>query len=443
MKILMVIPSAFGHLNPSFFIAKILSKAGHQVVYLTTPDAINTIKANGFNYISSPIVLFNGETPFNSNTGFWERCARRLTGYESKFTRSNGELFIEAVNTFKPDIILLDSIITYNYLYLRKRFCVVFLQTMLSTNEDSTPPLTSSLLPNDSLLSNVLAKVEWLKYYIRSTIQSWAFLGDTQFGIMKRIFNRDKSDIDKLLIKRKVFQYGFKNIKEIILSPRSFDFPGRIKQSHQFHAGLCITAFTETGIDEFQRFLETLPPQRKIVYCSLGTVPLVHFTKREGFYKKLINVFSKRQEHLIISLSDFDKTKLGILAKNVHAFESVPQKYLLRRVAMMITHSGLNSVLECIYYNVPMLALPLNSKWDQNGNAARVVYHGLGLRGNIKQITETKLDSLVSAVIANIDLKKNLAQMKHSFDHDQNKVDVIELIEKTVNEYNDAKRQAS
>lgn len=434
MKIVMVIPSAIGHLNPSFFIANQLVKAGHSVVYLATPEQMGTITANGFTYISSPTVLFSSDNPLMAKGGFWERCAKRLTTNEVIFAKNNGALFIEAINKTKPDIVLLDAIISYNYWFIKEHVKVVLLQTMLSTHQDNTPPLTSPLVNDGSTWWGKLQIYwQWQRYYLKSKFSIGTFLGDSHYATTKRIFNEIK-DFDKLLLKRKTFQYGIVNVKEVILSPASFDFPNRKRQLHQFHAGLCLNYSIESGITEFSQFLETLPPNIKIVYCSLGTLALVHFTRREGFYKKLVNVFKKRSEHLIVSLGDFDKTTLGVLPKNIHAFQTVPQKFLLGRATMMITHAGLNSVLECIYHKVPMLALPLNSKWDQNGNAARVVYHGLGLRGNINNLTEIKLDALVSDVI-NSDFSQNLARMKHNFENDQDKVDVVNLIERVVNEF--------
>jgi UDP:flavonoid glycosyltransferase YjiC (YdhE family) len=435
MKIVMAVPSAVGHLNPSFFIANQLVKAGHSVVYLATPEQVGIITANDFTYISSPTVLFSTDNPFIARAGFWERCAKRLTTNEVNFTKNNGALFFEAINKTKPDIVLLDAIISYNYWFIKGHFKVVLLQTMLSTYQDNTPPLTSPLIDDGSTWWGKLQiNWQWKKYHLTIKFSVGTVLGDSHYATTKRIFKSERNDFSKLLLKRKTFQYGIVNVKEVILSPASFDFPNRKKQHHQFHAGLCLNNSTESGITEFSQFLETLPPNIKIVYCSLGTLALVHFTRREAFYKKLVNVFKKRSEHLIVSLGDFDKTKLGVLPKNIHAFQGVPQKFLLGRAAMMITHAGLNSVLECIYHKVPMLALPLNSKWDQNGNAARVVYHGLGLRGNINNLTETKLDALVSDVI-NSDFSQNLHRMKHNFENDQDKVDVVNLIERLVNEF--------
>ncbi len=436
MKIVMAIPSAIGHLKPSFFIANQLVKVGHSVIYLAAPEAAGFILSNGFKYVSCPTVLFGSDNPFTDKAGFWERCGKKLSANEVTFAKNNGALFFEAINKVNPDIVLLDAIIGYNYWFIRKQFNVVLLQTMLSSYQDNTPPLTSQLIRDGSTWwEKLLINWQWYKYYLKSRISLETFLGDSHYATTKRIFKHEIKDFDKLLLKRKTFQYGIVNLKEVILSPASFDFPNRKKQLHQFRAGLCLNNSIESGVAEFSQFLETLPENMKIVYCSLGTLALVHFNKRGGFYKKLVNVFKKRPEHLIISLGDFDTTKLGVLPKNIHAFQSVPQNFLLGRATMMITHAGLNSVLECIYHQVPMLALPLNSKWDQNGNAARIVYHGLGLRGNIRKMTETKLDALVTDLINNPDFKENLGRMKKTFENDEDKVDVVELIEKVVKEF--------
>ena len=51
-----------------------------------------------------------------------------------------------------------------------------------------------------------------------------------------------------------------------------------------------------------------------------------------------------------------------------------PQLELLDKAAMLITHAGVNTVLEALCRGVPMVALPRNA--DQPGNAARIEYAG-------------------------------------------------------------------
>ncbi len=71
---------------------------------------------------------------------------------------------------------------------------------------------------------------------------------------------------------------------------------------------------------------------------------------------------------------------------------------LLSRADLFITHSGLNSIKESIFYAVPMLVFPIEFKTDHPGNAARIVYHVLGLRGDARKDSapEIKKDQIAS-----------------------------------------------
>jgi len=348
---------------------------------------------------------------------------------------NNGKLFTNAITDVNPDIVLLDAIISYNYFFIRERFKVIILQSMVSGFEDETPPLTSTLIPDSSFFYTIRLKFAWQKYYMIRRLVSLAYLGDSQFGVVKRIYRDRVYNFNSLFLKKKTFQYGLANIREIIMSPLSFDFPGRRRQRHQYYAGLCLNDLSsEPYYAEYENFIKTIPIDVKVVYCSLGTLSLIHFNQHQRFYKILINVFKERSEHLIISLGQFDKIKLGVLPDNVHAFNAVHQNAVLSNASLMITHGGLNSVLECIHHEVPMLVLPLNNIWDQNGNAARVVYHGLGLRESILKLTEKRLSAVANSLMNNQIYQANLKQMKLHIDLDKNKVDVVDVIEKIVNE---------
>ena len=39
---------------------------------------------------------------------------------------------------------------------------------------------------------------------------------------------------------------------------------------------------------------------------------------------------------------------------------------------------------------VPMLAYPFTKSWDSNGNATKIAYHRLGLRGDIRADSQKK-----------------------------------------------------
>src|SRR5690606_11963874 len=58
----------------------------------------------------------------------------------------------------------------------------------------------------------------------------------------------------------------------------------------------------------------------------------------------------------------------------------VPQREALAQAAVVITHAGLNTVLDALEVGTPMLALPI--AFDQPGVAARIEHAGVGLRMN-------------------------------------------------------------
>lgn len=92
-----------------------------------------------------------------------------------------------------------------------------------------------------------------------------------------------------------------------------------------------------------------------IVYISFGT--LIHADKR--FWKKLIAAFAGKRVEVVCSVGSEKRVRaLGDLPPNVRAFANVPQLTLLRRAALFVTHGGMNSVNEALYYGVPMIVLP-------------------------------------------------------------------------------------
>lgn len=88
---------------------------------------------------------------------------------------------------------------------------------------------------------------------------------------------------------------------------------------------------------------------------------------------------------------------LGVLPENVIAVQHAPQLDLLKRAKMMITHGGASSVKECLYSGVPMIVIPTPVE-DLQGNAARVVYYGVGVRADLRKLTVKRLKDLVETV---------------------------------------------
>jgi MGT family glycosyltransferase len=65
-------------------------------------------------------------------------------------------------------------------------------------------------------------------------------------------------------------------------------------------------------------------------------------------------------------------------APNVHVCASAPHNDILKEASAVVTHCGHGTVIRTLAAGVPLVCMPMGR--DQNENAARVVFHGAGVR---------------------------------------------------------------
>ena len=81
-----------------------------------------------------------------------------------------------------------------------------------------------------------------------------------------------------------------------------------------------------------------------------------------------------------------------------------------------MTHGGPNSIFEGIYTETPMLIFPLNNNWDQNGAAARAVYHEVGIKANITD-SILKIEDQISTLLTDKSYKEAIAEIAKKMRH--------------------------
>ena len=112
---------------------------------------------------------------------------------------------------------------------------------------------------------------------------------------------------------------------------------------------------------------------RPLVYASLGTLQ----NSSEKIFKTIAEACAGLDVQLVLSLGGLDPARLGTLAGDPVVVSYAPQLQLLKRAAAVLTHAGLNTVLESLAEGVPLVAIPLGN--DQPGVAARVAAQGAGI----------------------------------------------------------------
>lgn len=110
---------------------------------------------------------------------------------------------------------------------------------------------------------------------------------------------------------------------------------------------------------------------RPLIYASMGTLQ----NGSEAIFRTIAEACAGIDAQLLISLGGgLDPAKLGKLAGDPLVVSYAPQLEILKRAALVITHAGLNTVLESLCEGVPLVAVPLAN--DQPGVAARVNARG-------------------------------------------------------------------
>jgi UDP:flavonoid glycosyltransferase YjiC (YdhE family) len=104
-----------------------------------------------------------------------------------------------------------------------------------------------------------------------------------------------------------------------------------------------------------------------------------------------------------------------------------PQLSLLQRAAVMVTHGGINSIVECIHFQVPMVIVP--GSRDQPGNMTRAVHHGIAVSGSMKSISSEQLVKLIENAMSGREFRQALSNMKDRVADENGMEAAVALIE--------------
>ena len=90
----------------------------------------------------------------------------------------------------------------------------------------------------------------------------------------------------------------------------------------------------------------------------------------------------------------------------------MPQLELLQYADVFVTHGGMNSSSEALYYGVPLVVIPVTG--DQPLVAKRVNEVGAGIRLNRKELTSEMLRESVKKVMDDVTFKEKSRKVGES-----------------------------
>jgi MGT family glycosyltransferase len=145
------------------------------------------------------------------------------------------------------------------------------------------------------------------------------------------------------------------------------------------------------------------------LYVSLGTV----FNANPEFFASCFDAFAGSDWRVVLSIgARTDPSSLDRVPDNFLVRPHVPQLEVLEHTDVFVTHGGMNSVMEAIYYGVPMVVVPQQP--EQAMTAARVAELGLGVTMELGQVTAGALLDAVTTVSGDAGYRSRLVHMQQA-----------------------------
>ncbi len=144
----------------------------------------------------------------------------------------------------------------------------------------------------------------------------------------------------------------------------------------------------ETLFSDWQR----LDPSRPLVYVSFGTI----FYRRPEILRQVIAATSDLGVQVVASVGELGHELAGV-GDNVILAPYVPQREMLQRASVFVTHGGYNSVAESIRAGKPMLVIPLAI--DQPVQAHYVNSAGFGVSLRPEDATMSAISSALETLL--------------------------------------------
>ena len=131
-----------------------------------------------------------------------------------------------------------------------------------------------------------------------------------------------------------------------------------------------------------------------LVYLSMGTVN----NDMMPFYRRCISALADVPYQVIMAVGNLvPLEEFGVLPEHISVFAHVDQIAVLQQADVFISHCGMNSVSESLYFGVPLVMLPQTS--EQKGVAQRV--HQLGAGVKLNKSDSTSLLNGIDTVLRN------------------------------------------
>ena len=362
---------AQGHTNPTLGVVRELVARGHQVWYYSYESLRESIEAAGATFVSCD----GWDAQQKLTPGDGAHLGKDLafaTRVLVDTTLALGGPACQMLGQLRPDCIVADSMALWGRLLARKlNIPLVSSTTTFAFNRDSAQTMKQS---GGELLRMLMSMPA----------------------------------INRQLRRLRKRGYPVKSVLDIIGNDNGTDTI--VYTSPEFQP--CAETFSEKYAfvgPSIRPAIETVEKQReKLVYISMGTVN----NDMLSLYRSCVEALREQEYQVILSVGgQVDVAELGQLPSHISAHTRVDQMAVLQQADVFLTHCGMNSVSESLYFGVPLVMLPGTP--EQGAVAARAEQLGAGIR--LEETTPAGIAAALQRVLEEPTYRENAVRIGEGF----------------------------
>ena len=326
---------AYGHTNPTLGVAEALVKAGHEVVYFSFEMFRREIEGTGAQFVGCDDAVPPAPADLDKRlrwdfAGLIEMVADTTLALEERVCRQ--------LRRWGPDCVVSDSLCFWGKFFAQKlQIPYVCSTTTFAFNQES-----AKLLGQNRGLSELVHMVLGLPRIKRALGR----LGQRGYPTkdLRSLLQNDR-ETDTIVYTSRMFQPMGETFS------RRYAFVG---------PSLRLPSPSEEGGGQ------------PVIYISLGS--LCHDV---SFYRSCVEALGEGPLPVVMVVrEEAERRQIGGVPDNVQIVPWAEQLRVLQHAKFFLSHGGMNSVSESLYFGVPLLLYPQHS--EQRTVANRVVELGAG-----------------------------------------------------------------
>lgn len=370
MKIAIVNVGMHGHVNPTLGFTEALVRRGHKVHYFGTEDFRTAIESTGATLHTYGSELGQHAAAF-ANIPKEERTnSQQFPNLLLQDFEKTAPILVPALEKLRPDVILYDFI-----------------------SSVASKAATELNIPGIKLFTS---------YAMNEKFNPFA----------KMMAEMNLNDTFKTMM-------GYIEKTNLVFLPKEFQIqPEAFEDSYHF-VGPCLRKHSEADLADFK-----IASFRPLLVISLGTL----FNAWPEFYQNCFEAFKETPWQVVMSVgSQIQIDSLGKIPDNFIVKNHIPQLSLLEKATAFISHGGMNSTQEALYFGVPLVSIPQME--EQEITARRLQELRLGQFLAREEVSVESLREAVIFVSENLEVQKNIALMQQAVRDAGGTARVVKMVE--------------